>query len=90
LVPYVGAKNAGSEHGLSKHERLIFNQVIRTQYLVANGFQMLADDTLTTAAWKKFRAFAREKIDVISDRALAEFRSRTRSDGGNSLRYCIR
>lgn len=62
--------------GLKPNERLLFEQFARTQYLVANGFQLLADDKLTSEEWKKFRAFAKEKIDVISDRALAEFRSR--------------
>jgi len=65
------------EYGLSKNERVLFEQFARTQYLVANGFQLLADDNLTPQEWKKVRAFAKEKIDVISDRALAEFRSRT-------------
>lgn len=69
------------EYGLSKNERILFEQFARTQYLVANGFQLLADDNLTSEEWKKFRAFAKEKIDVISDRALAEFRSKTASNG---------
>lgn len=64
------------EYGLSKNERILFEQFARTQYLVANGFQLLADDKLTSEEWKKFRAFAKEKIDVITDRALAEFLSK--------------
>lgn len=69
------------EYALSKKERLLFEQFARTQYLVANGFQLLADDNLTTEEWKKYRAVAKEKIDIIADRALAEFRSRTESKG---------
>jgi len=65
------------EYGLSKNERLLFEQFVRTQYLVANGFQLLADDNLTTEEWKKYRAVAKEKIEFIAGRALAEFRSRT-------------
>lgn len=64
------------EFGLSKNERILFEQFARTQYLVANGFQLLADDKLTSEQWKNLRAFAKEKIDVITDRALADFRSR--------------
>lgn len=68
------------EYGLSKNERLFFEQFVRTHYLVANGFQLLADDTLTTEEWKKFRLFAKEKIDTIADRALSHFRSRMQSN----------
>ncbi len=74
-------KTLDQEYGFSKHERLIFHQVIRTQYLVANGFQMLADDTLTTATWKKFRDYAKEKVEYFADSALKEFRSRMESNG---------
>src|SRR6266498_4721045 len=62
---------------LKQNERILFEQFARTQYLVANGFQLLADDKLTSEEWKKFRAFAKEKIDVITDRALAEFQSKS-------------
>ena len=65
------------EFGLSKNERILFEQFARTQYLVANGFQLLADDNLTPEEWQKFRAIAREKIDVISNLALEDFQSRT-------------
>src|SRR6266567_408820 len=53
------------EYGFSKKERLLFHQIVRTQYFVALGFQMLADDTLTTAEWKKMRTYAREKADYL-------------------------
>ncbi len=65
------------EFGLSKNERILFEQFARTQYLVANGFQLLADDNLTPEEWKKFRTFAREKIDLITHKALTDFQSRT-------------
>ncbi|HUE84007.1 MAG TPA: hypothetical protein VMM84_18030 [Pyrinomonadaceae bacterium] len=64
------------EEGMSKNERMLFEQFLRTHYLVANGFQLLADDKLTSEEWKKFRTFAKEKVDVIAERALADFRSR--------------
>ena len=62
--------------GLSPHQRLLFEQFVRTQYLVANGFQLLAENKLTVDDWKKFRASAKEKIDEITARAMADFRSR--------------
>jgi len=67
------------EYGFSKKEHLLFHQIVRTQYLVAWGFQMLADDTLTTAEWKKLRAYAKEKPDYMTKLALADFRSRMES-----------
>ncbi len=36
---------------------------------------MLADDTLTTAEWKKIRTYAKAKADYIAKLALADFRS---------------
>jgi len=66
--------------GLNPNQRVLFEQSVRTQYLVANGFQLLADNKLTSDEWKKFRASAKEKINVIADRALADFRSRGETD----------
>lgn len=59
------------DHGLSKSERILLEQFACSQYLVANGFQLLADDNLTSEAWKKFRAIANEKTSEIADVALA-------------------
>ena len=64
------------EYGFSKKERLLFQQIVRTQFFVAFGFQMLADDKLTTAEWKKLRAYGREKGDYLVKQSLADFRSR--------------
>ncbi len=68
------------EFSFSKNERVLLHQVLRTQYLVSRGFQMLADDTLRPAEWKKVRTFAREKIDYVAEYALTEFRSRIASN----------
>jgi hypothetical protein len=69
------------EYALSKNERFLFAQVARVQYLVSIGFQMLADDKLSTEEWTKIRVFAKEKIDLVTDRTMKDFRSRTTSDG---------
>jgi hypothetical protein len=69
------------EYALSKNERFLFAQMARIQYLVSIGFQMLADDKLTTEEWTKIRVFAKEKIDVLTDQTMKDFRSRTASDG---------
>src|SRR5687768_16860970 len=68
------------EYGFSKKERLLFHQIVRTQYFVCLGFLMLADDTLTTAEWKKIRAYAKEKADYLAKQTLADFRSRMESN----------
>jgi len=65
------------EYGFSKKERLLFEQVVRTQFLIAQGFQILADDKLTTDEWKKIRAYAKEKGDYFARQALSEFQSKT-------------
>ena len=45
------------------------------QFFVAFGFQMLADETLTTDEWKKLRASAKEKADYLLQQTIADFRS---------------
>ena len=64
------------ECGMTKNERILFKQTVAIRYLVANGFQLLADDKLTTEEWKKLRILSKEKIDIIAERALGDFRSR--------------
>ena len=70
------------DYGFSKKERFIFHQIVRTQYFVAWGFQMLADDTLTTAEWKKMRTYAKEKADYLAKLALTDFQSWMESNEG--------
>ena len=69
--------------GLQPNQRILFEQFVRTQYLIANGFQLMADNKLTSEEWRKIRASAKEKINVIAKRALDDFRSR-RSDEAHS------
>jgi hypothetical protein len=59
------------EDVLSKSERLLFEQFARGQYLITQGFQLLAEDKLTAEEWKKFRSFANERTSEIADRALS-------------------
>ena len=70
------------EDGFSKKERLLFHQIVRTQYLIAQGFQVLADDKLTTDAWQKIRGYAKEKADYFARQALADFQSETEGSSG--------
>jgi hypothetical protein len=56
---------------LSPSERFLFEQFARGQYLVTQGFQLLADDKLTGEEWMKYRRFADQRTSEIVDRALA-------------------
>ena len=58
------------DNGLARSQRLIFNQIARTQYLVGLGFQLLAEDKLSPDEWKKLRTYAKNNLKVISARVL--------------------
>lgn len=64
-------EKVGDEHPMTKIERFLFEQFARAQYLVTQGFQLLADENLTGEEWKKFRAIANERASEIADVALA-------------------
>ena len=70
-----------NNYTLSKAERLLFEHFVRAQYLVTQGFQLLADSNLTGDQWKKLRAIATERASELADNALAlrAQRSRERS-----------
>ena len=69
------------EFGFSKKEHLLFHQVLRTQYLIAQGFHLLADNKLTTDEWRKIRAYGKEKADYFARRAIEDFQTKTKSNG---------
>ena len=60
-----------TDYGLSKTERLLLEHFVRAQYLVTQGFQLLADGNLTGDQWKKLRAIATERAAELTDNALA-------------------
>lgn len=64
-------EKVGQERLMTKSERFLFEHFVRAQYLVTQGFQLLADDNLNTEEWKKFRAIANERTSEIADAALA-------------------
>ena len=81
-------KRLNNNYALSKAERLLFEHFVRAQYLVTQGFQLLAEDNLTGDQWKKLRANATERAAELADNALAlrAQRSRERSGKGRSNR----
>jgi hypothetical protein len=60
-----------NHYALSKAERLLLEHFVRAQYLVTQGFQLLADGNLTGDQWKKLRAIATERAAELTDNALA-------------------
>lgn len=58
------------DHGLSKSERILFEQFARGQFLVTQGFQLLAEDKLTPEEWMRYRRAANNRIAEIAAQAL--------------------
>ena len=69
-------ERVGHRPSLTMGERLLFEQFVRAQYLVTQGFQLLADDNLTAAEWKRFRAIATEQSSELADTALGMYARR--------------
>ena len=57
---------------LTPSDRILFSQIARAGWLVENGFQLLADETLESEHWKRYRVYARGNIDAISNQALQD------------------
>ncbi len=62
----------GHDDALSKAHRTLFEQLVRTHYLLVNGFQLLAEKNLSPEEWKKTRLTAKHRIGQIAARAMAE------------------
>ena len=60
--------------GLTPSQRILFGQIARTGFLVENGFTLLAEDTLESEHWKRYRAYARANLAQITDQALENSR----------------
>ena len=81
LTPHEWCRRSALERlnnngGLSRNERLLFQHLIRAQYLLTQGFQMLADNTLTSQQWKAVRANAMQRATEIANAALARYTER--------------
>ena len=63
--------NAGK--GMTKAQRLIYEELARVRYLAGNGFRLLfGSEPVTAADWKKITADADQSSDIIA----ANLRSR--------------
>ncbi len=68
-------ETAGRERGLTKNERLLYDEFGRLRYLVGHCVRLLADGNLTPEEWENTRAAADLHAAKIADTMLA--RSRT-------------
>ena len=80
--PHQWARSALMEklHGndeLTSADRFLFHHLVRAQYLITYGFQMLADDSLTTEDWNKLCVNAKHKVSELAENALARYAERS-------------
>ena len=59
---------------LTPSDRILFSQIARAGFLVENGFTLLAEDTLESEHWKRYRTYARANLADITERALEDLR----------------
>src|ERR1043165_2259238 len=62
---------------LTRGHRFLFLHLVRAQYLITQGFQKLADNSLTSEAWKKLRIEAKHKVSELAESALASYAERS-------------
>src|SRR5882724_2941216 len=56
--------NAGE--GMTKNQRLIYEEIARVRYLVGHGFRVLFGEPITAASWKKITADADQSSEIIA------------------------
>lgn len=61
---------------LMRGDRSLFHHLVRAQYLLTQGFQMLADNKLTSEDWKKLRVNAKQRVSELAENALARYAER--------------
>src|SRR2546427_5271474 len=58
--------------GLTKNDRLIYEEIARVRYLVGNGFRLLlGSDEKAAATWKKVTAQVDQRSEKIADDLLS-------------------
>lgn len=67
--------------GLTPNLRLLFRQACCNLFLIETGFTLLAEDTLESEHWRRYRTYAKTNIDAITDQALKDFSRKSRADG---------
>ena len=58
--------------GLTKNDRLLYEEIARVRYLVGNGFRLLlGSEEATAATWRKVTAQADQRSEMIADDLLS-------------------
>lgn len=58
--------------GLTKNDRLLYEEIARMRYMLGHGFRLLLDSREATAtAWKKITADADQSSGIIADDLLS-------------------
>ena len=57
--------------GLIKKDRLIYEEIARTRYLVGHGFRLLFESQGASAAWKKITKDVDQHAEIIADDLLS-------------------
>ena len=58
-------------YGLTRDERLLYEEVARVRYLLGHGFRLLAQGGLGAEAWERLTAQADQKGQQIADALLS-------------------
>jgi hypothetical protein len=61
------------EFGLSRKERYFLHQILRTQFMVGQGLNLIADDKLTVEVWRKYRDYALHQVERLVKQSSDEF-----------------
>ena len=64
-----------NEFGLSRKDRYFLHQILRTQFMVGHGLDLLADDKLTVELWRKYRDYALHQVERLVKKSSDEFQS---------------
>lgn len=71
-VRNVVLSQANTGRGMTKAQRLIYEEIARVRYLAGNGFRMLfGSEPVTTADWKKITSDADQSSDIIAANLLS-------------------
>jgi uncharacterized protein (DUF1778 family) len=63
---------ANTGQGMTKAQRLIYEELARVRYLAGNGFRLLfGSEPVTAADWKKITADADQSSDIIAANLLS-------------------
>jgi hypothetical protein len=61
--------------GMTKNQRLIYEEIARVRYLVGHGFRMLfGSEPITAVTWKKITADADQSSEIIAKDLLSRRR----------------